>query len=535
MRIVAVHGVGNSSPGAILQALARDASGDGSEAFTREDLIIGGLTYPRFRGAGRITEALEVNWSDLRMPKDSIAGVANHLLWLVTAMLSVAVDSFPPRPRTTVAVVTYRRAFEGFLFWSLFIPIQVMLLVAARTRLLRAALTVLVVVAAVMVAAKFRAYSKWFAGGAVWAAVISALLGVLLHLDRSQFMLDVATSVSAVIYVSAQVMIGVLLAGAALSLLIGRQDLSMEQRLAYLALLYLPFALLSGLGAVVWSAALAMADSASGLFDADRFQNWGRVFTRDLHYDLRTVELVFTIAIAGMGSLALFSALGYYFRSRIQAFDKRAAGRAAQDSLASLLVAMPLFLATAGIVFGVSVILGGLNEAVTGSEVLEIYATSALRILPFASFLLGPLAVTVDVLGDVLFFLAAEPLSIRSEGVKRVRRALEYLGRCPGDEDVLLCHSQGTVLVREALAESPVQLLRLVTVGSPLDSLYRRFLGWEPQAATLDRVTWINGYRAGDYIGGRVEGALNVELGPGGHVGYWIHRPTWELLMRGAV
>jgi hypothetical protein len=42
----------------------------------------------------------------------------------------------------------------------------------------------------------------------------------------------------------------------------------------------------------------------------------------------------------------------------------------------------------------------------SGTEVLDVYRTSALRIIPFLGFLIGPLTIVVDILGDIVFFLA---------------------------------------------------------------------------------------------------------------------------------
>jgi hypothetical protein len=76
--------------------------------------------------------------------------------------------------------------------------------------------------------------------------------------------------------------------------------------------------------------------------------------------------------------------------------------------------------------------------------------------------------------------------------------------------------------------------LTLVTVGCPLTTLYRNFLGARLGAeyaalckAQPQRFRWINLTRPADYIGGAVEfdGVVNRDLlTPGDHVGYWSDR-----------
>jgi hypothetical protein len=84
--------------------------------------------------------------------------------------------------------------------------------------------------------------------------------------------------------------------------------------------------------------------------------------------------------------------------------------------------------------------------------------------------------------------------------------------------------------IAAVLAHSRLRLT-LVTVGAPITTLYRNFLGAEigVHYAQLckqqpQRFAWINLYRPADYIGGAVElpGVLNRELlTAGDHVGYW--------------
>jgi hypothetical protein len=164
----------------------------------------------------------------------------------------------------------------------------------------------------------------------------------------------------------------------------------------------------------------------------------------------------------------------------------------------------------------------------------------ALLLVPLAT---RPFAAFLDALGDVFFFVVRQrSLSTRQDTQPRLATALRYLHRLmaggPSGHMIVLAHSQGTV-VAAAILSRMVRLLRrtrirltLVTLGSPLTTLYRNFLGSEIGAEFAglcrvdpDRFRWINLTRPSDYIGGPIEwpGVDNRELlTPGDHIGYWI-------------
>jgi hypothetical protein len=163
----------------------------------------------------------------------------------------------------------------------------------------------------------------------------------------------------------------------------------------------------------------------------------------------------------------------------------------------------------------------------------------ALLLAPMAT---KPFAALLDALGDVFFFLVRQRnLSTRHDTTPRPWQALRLLCRAArGRHVVVFAHSQGTVIAAVIFSRMARTLLRaelkltLVTLGSPLTTLYRNFLGVELGrefaalcAAHPQRFRWINLYRPADYIGGEVElpGVVNRDLlTPGDHVGYWRDR-----------
>lgn len=188
---------------------------------------------------------------------------------------------------------------------------------------------------------------------------------------------------------------------------------------------------------------------------------------------------------------------------------------------------------------------GGVRASTDASEIFLQSTKYALLLAPLAT---KPFARFLDALGDVFFYLVRQRnLHTRKDTLPRLWKALRLLDDgVDGCHVVVFAHSQGTIIAAGMFSRMARVLLRsrmqltLVTVGSPVTTLYRNFLGAQigVEFAALckvqpERFRWFNLYRPADYIGGEVEldGVVNRDLlTPGDHVGYWCDRELLKWL-----
>ena len=182
------------------------------------------------------------------------------------------------------------------------------------------------------------------------------------------------------------------------------------------------------------------------------------------------------------------------------------------------------------------------TEDIVVSDAAEVFMQSTKYALLLAPLATKPFAAFLDALGDVFFFLVRQRnLNTRLDTLPRLWKALQHVnnGR-NGNHFIVFAHSQGTVIAAAMFSRMARVLLRseirltLVTVGCPVTTLYRNFLGARLGVefadlckARPDRFRWFNLCRPADYIGGAVEleGVVNRDLlTDGDHRGYWCDR-----------
>jgi hypothetical protein len=110
-----------------------------------------------------------------------------------------------------------------------------------------------------------------------------------------------------------------------------------------------------------------------------------------------------------------------------------------------------------------------------------LVSCSALRVVPWLLAAVTPVATLLDVLADVVLYITDRDLKFSSFNVcnKRLRMLLRY-AQSRYSWIRIVAHSQGSVIAHTTLLELEREVpIALTTIGSPLGSLYKRYLGWE--------------------------------------------------------
>lgn len=528
---IVIHGVGNPKPGSVVRSLAQALSGreqarlQGAEEpvpWWGGEVLAGNHEFPVIRsGHRRAPELTEVNWSDLRRPLSTLAGIAKHMFSLMIALLWLG-DRGPTggsseRFRSASA---YRGFVEMGLLWGMLLPPYSLLLYGLKGRPMVAVVVLGVVGLVVLVTARFQRASGFLRAGWIWAGLLT-LVGIFALWDH-----DWACPIVEYLtrsYSLLQALGTVLLIWAAAELVLRRapRGTTRTHRLVRLAFLYLPLLAISVVGPLLMGLASALLRLTSA--SASRTAEWSRVFSGELPYKVGPAEVI-------MGSITLVIGLLLAVPVGVSIL-RRSSGRRAQDWIAKWLALTPVLL-VANLVL---LILFALKQSplsfplefVERWDAIETYRWSALRVVGFLPFFAGPLTLVLDILGDVAFDVLPETheLSVREEVRERLRCAIDFVGRDSGDLTIL-AHSQGSVVAADVLEADEVQDIRLLTAGSPIDSLYRRFLGAHVGKSLRTSVGangWLNVRRPDDYVAGEIEGVADevLETEMSGHLDYW--------------
>lgn len=536
--IIVVHGVGDPEVGSLIEPVA--AAFGAAPAFRRGRLFHDGTSYDVLEadGAEPPLALFEMNWSDVLRPSRSWRGVVEHAVRLAYCMVGLAADWRNDRPNWTSRL--YKVAFELGMPW---LPLQ--------------ALAVLLIVSFPGVQGVLTGLGCAVASGVVCRLVwpvspLARIAGVtttsaiaLLAIARpalDEASLASLTRVSTVLYSG-----GDAVAALCLLLLTGaifgwaRGTSTREQRAARWLIATLPLLLMSIVGSTLGLFALIPASRG-----ADH-RLWQDQHLRSLGFDLLLAEAA--MASAFLLSAAVIFAVAVRYELRRRRGDA-AAGRGVRDQLPLLCRAVPAALACVGLVlvvdsFGWADLRTPLRRMLEGAgllrpgdhSVLDVYTVSALRLASLLPLSIGFVRVALDVVGDVIFYAAPSRLNGDIPALLRRRLAvlLDHARRLHPDGVVLVvAHSQGTVVALETLdAIGDAKNVGLLTMGSPIDSLYHRFLGQTVRGLDSDGgPRWINLYRDGDPIGGPIGvHAEDRPIGPGGHTGYWRDPRVHEVLI----
>ena len=523
--VIVIHGVGDPPIGEVATMVAKSLNvGDASVA----RVLVDGHECTQIEALGSGYRILEVNWADLQRPRSSVLGIARHLWLLVCGMVLVLESQMSEAwPRRFVAAYAYLLTVvtPGSVFLALGVFLS---LVSDRT-----AGRVLGLVACLSLAAVWALwtsrYSPWRYSPWVWCSAMALALfpafGAVAPADRAAWIATVSF-----VYSSAQIVTYLFVLAACGAVLLRGERASWTTRLTWLAHVYVPYLVVNGFMILLACAALFAATQYGARYRA----------LMDLvavPFDLASVERIATIVIGGIGVTTLIAAAVYLLlpaRNTEGSSDApdNPRGRIAQESLRFLLTAVPIALALVAAVYVHSF----WTYLVTGDryygDIFKVYQESLLRVLPFLPWLVGPLAIVLGIVGDVVFYLLPPHRSAAGIGdVCRLRftAVLDYSLRL-GDPVAVLAHSQGSRIATDVLARSQ-SAVSLITLGSPIGALYSRFLGHEPPSQPSGTL-WLNSFREGDYIGGPISTAHNSLFGVGGHTGYWADPKIGSLVER---
>jgi hypothetical protein len=309
---------------------------------------------------------------------------------------------------------------------------------------------------------------------------------------------------------------------------------SRDRRTAIAALLYFPFFVLSGVGALLWVVGLSLVKAVA----SDQLRGWEHLYNsanRSFGHNLAFVEYAFTGF--NLGIALLLGVVGAFWMwgegGKTEQFVQNWVQRVLHPlSMLGVLVCVITLLCISGFANG--------NETT-----LDIYSTSASRIAPYLLLAFGSLRIIPNMINDVVLYLAAERISTAKKVRERLEKALRYVILPNKNIDIVVAaHSQGSVVAADVLAKFPWPMgegkLRFVTFGSPLTSLHERFLASTVTSRTnvaepplYGRDCWINFFRIRDFIGGRQllpDADVQEELlnDGGHHTDYWSSNQMWS-------
>jgi hypothetical protein len=521
-KILVVHGVGGTTPGVVAGSVASCLGVLKGEV---RRVWSDGREFVEITDQSAQRSVLEINWSDINPAAQSV-GILTYLLHIVTSMLDVAAGShrwFAKIYRAMVVTVTPGAA--------LFVLASAASYVVDDTNLRRLSL-ILLTIGLAGLTLYLRRFGSHFLLLWPWVAAIAIVTAAsfshTLQLVTTWHGLTKDSSLVEAAKIARMLgFVGVMTAldAAALESLIVSFGRPLPVKLANLALLYTPYVVMNGI--MTWLTFLGFAWFA-------RFPNHLTLERKSTPEGLAQFELAATVVITFLGLFALLAPTVLYvlgLRSHAPNVNRR--GRGAQDGFLCFIAVAPIcLLALELLMFWIykhpnsPALTTWLHASPSSSDILTVYGRSVLRTIPFLGWLAGPFSVALRLIGDVLFYVqpnVTHPAAIGDECRKRLRAALLYATRDPHDSVLIIAHSQGSVIAADLRLRGEFRC-PLLTLGSPLRSLYDRFLGLDFLGKQADIACWVNAYRAGDYIGGPLAcSAANDKLliESGGHTNYW--------------
>lgn len=545
--VVFIHGVGPAKDGEVLgHFLANQKPKDEKRATTKQKEVSGemgvfavsGDTYPSVRLSDGLL-LVESGWSEFRpVRRGTFASFfeALALLWGMLKLATYDVFAVGSGQRTINQLGSlYVGSFLVLLFWCIHPAILSLFFVTNDY------LAFLLWIGALsFVVWLLSRYDQIFRWGALWivGSLLAAAAAGFGWLSPQSYV-----SLSAWTYVGAQ--IGTITVGwfFMLGQLRKYRSKPIETKAARLAIAFLPFFAAGGVGALVWTLALARAAS----FNAETasllsFDDWAKEYSGAIIYPVFNAEMYNGLSMLIVGCMLIIPALSVFIRGAAQGHETTAAetrrvfARWLFASSIFVLVLIPLFMPV------MLILPDMLPRAFTaqgeGVAVFAAYATWSTRILPFLPLFFGGLAVVLKITGDIVFYLLppSDQIGARTKAILKLKKIVRQL--LADDRTVLVVsHSQGTMIALDSMNELANEGTALDTVGlwlsgSPSVALYHDFLLLNRVEGSLPRHLK-NFFRRDDVIAGSISDELaersdfnrlnfeEITWENGGHINYW--------------
>jgi hypothetical protein len=295
---------------------------------------------------------------------------------------------------------------------------------------------------------------------------------------------------------------------------------------------------------VLWTINLALYSKQLHLTDDAAYRAWTTRYATTLPYNLAFMEFVLASATAAFG---LYLSLGLIlFFARLKLSKSNAKHPPLGEFLRRWLKSSLYFFVALSSLVGAAYIANLFffpGEQIYKAlpwlafraplDVFTIYAGSSMRLLGFLPSTVGPLRLGLRIAADVVFYIVpaeGSKLAMAARAQRRFRELIVGLSRQFKDRILVIAYSQGSVIAANALPVTESAQTNFITAGSPIETLYGRFLGIEDR---LKLPTWKNFYRPSDFIGGPISNALDTPVA--GHFEQHHMNYLSEPELRGAI
>ncbi len=545
--LVAIHGVGSPTAGDLARDIVAGLALDHDFTVREGTIEAGGEEHPRLRLEGHPTvrDVIEVNWSDIEAPPRGPLSLMLYLFRLVIAMTQMGATGWRCAGEDLTGKSLSARVFAYFITfvgtWIIGLPLISLHVSVAQTMAGKITGVVLIGLLTLLTTFVTARYDRRFRAGYLWTAINLGAGAFFLtqqgytndFVAHTAFWVDVVQlfGFGLILLAGAELLVRLVIlapsrvdgdrAGAAG----GDTDRPLPRGETVLpffvrfACLFVPALVLTGLAALIFLLHLLPYTLSPGADAA--FSEWVRLY-RQSGLNAQSMHQIYMSVAGVLGAIAFVIAVVPFALSLISwNREPPASGRRFQTALAIVLTLVPVLLLPSSLAVFLE-LLGGpsvpmvLNpmemalpaaDAVTSEALLNRAAVGAVLLLAVLVVLLGPGRTVLDVTGDVIFYVLRDDYIHNATAgalTQRVKALLTTLDTQEHGPIVLVGYSQGSVIAADAARGQEGFTGSLITIGSPIQSLYGRFLKIPAGFRTARVARWDNLFRPTDFVGGPI-------------------------------